>query len=258
MVSIGLADELEVAELPAGSESLLEVVDETGGAAGGDETGGAAGGGRPAVPAGPDNLVLRALDLAGRAARVRLVKRIPAGAGLGGGSSDAAAVLRWAGVGDAGVAVRLGADVPFCLAGGRAMVRGVGEEVQPLPLAELGGLAVLTCTPPLGVSTPDCYRAFDELGPGAPDPDRRNDLEHAALAVAPALALWRDALAAVSGRRPQLAGSGSTWFVELGPGSAPGPATALARASELAAELRHALAAAGARAIVAASGVEGS
>ncbi len=68
------------------------------------------------------NLIVQALAAAGRRARVRVVKRIPPGAGLGGGSSDAAAVLRWAGVDDLATAARLGADVPFCLVGGRARV----------------------------------------------------------------------------------------------------------------------------------------
>ena len=69
---------------------------------------------------------------------MRLEKRIPSGAGLGGGSADAAAVLRWAGVTDLEVAARLGADVPFCLVGGRARVTGVGEAVAPLPVRGRG------------------------------------------------------------------------------------------------------------------------
>ncbi len=64
---------------------------------------------------------------------VRLTKRIPPGAGLGGGSADAAAVLRWAGVvDDVALAARLGADVPFCVRGGRARVTGIGEVLEPL------------------------------------------------------------------------------------------------------------------------------
>src|SRR5207302_906468 len=61
------------------------------------------------------NLVRRALAVVGRTAHVRVDKRIPPGAGLGGGSADAAAVLRWAGVDDAPRAATLGADVPFCV-----------------------------------------------------------------------------------------------------------------------------------------------
>ena len=79
-----------------------------------------------------NNLITRALALVGQTARVTVDKKIPAGAGLGGGSADAAAILRWAGYTDVQGAAELGADVPFCLVGGRAGVRGIGEIVQPL------------------------------------------------------------------------------------------------------------------------------
>ena len=78
-----------------------------------------------------DNLITRALALVGRTARVAVNKQIPTGAGLGGGSADAAAILRWAGYTDVEGAAQLGADVPFCLVGGRARVQGIGELVQP-------------------------------------------------------------------------------------------------------------------------------
>ena len=77
------------------------------------------GPGRNVLP--PEDLVSRALTAVGRQAHVVVDKRIPAGAGLGGGSADAAAVLRWAGCDDLGVAAAIGADVPFCLVGGRAL-----------------------------------------------------------------------------------------------------------------------------------------
>src|SRR3954451_1128698 len=86
-----------------------------------------------AVPFDDDNLIRKALRAAGRSAQVRVEKRIPPGAGLGGGSADAAAVLRWAGIDDVEVAVGLGADVPFCVHGGRARVTGIGEVLEPLP-----------------------------------------------------------------------------------------------------------------------------
>jgi len=167
------------------------------------------------VPAGPDNLVARALELVGRRARVRITKRIPAGAGLGGGSADAAAVLRWAGCDDLGLAARLGADVPFCLLGGRARVSGVGEVVQPLPPVRRNFTLVL---PPLSCPTAEVYRAWDRLG--GPTGPGSNDLETAAVAVVPELARWRDRLADATKTRPHLAGSGSTWFVD---GAFPGP-----------------------------------
>jgi 4-diphosphocytidyl-2-C-methyl-D-erythritol kinase len=155
------------------------------------------------------SLVTRALEAVGRQAFVRLEKRIPVGGGLGGGSADAAAVLRWAGCSDPDVALSLGADVPFCLVGGRAMVRGVGDEIEALPF-EPRTFTLLT--PPLSVSTEAVYAAWDELG--GPTGDNGNDLEPAALTVEPRLAIWRDQLADATGRTPRLAGSGSTWFVE--------------------------------------------
>ena len=84
------------------------------------------------MPLDEHNLVAKALRLAGRSAAVHLHKAIPHGGGLGGGSSDAAAVLRWAGYTDLAGASRVGADVSFCLVGGRARVRGIGELVEPL------------------------------------------------------------------------------------------------------------------------------
>lgn len=158
---------------------------------------------------GDDNLVVRALAAVGRRAHVRLDKAIPVGAGLGGGSADAAAVLRWAGCRDLAVAASLGADVPFCLVGGRARVTGIGDAVEPLAF-EHRDYTLLT--PPLAVSTPAVYAAWDRLG--GPVGDNGNDLEPAALTVEPELARWRDRLGDLSGRTPRLAGSGSTWFVE--------------------------------------------
>jgi 4-diphosphocytidyl-2-C-methyl-D-erythritol kinase len=193
MVTLDLADELTFA---AGDD--FEVV-------------GAAGAALPeglAIPYGEQNLVRRALAALDRRASVRLVKRIPAGAGLGGGSADAAAVLRWAGCGDASVAASLGADVPFCLVGGRARVTGVGEVVTPLAPVEATYTLLI---PPFGVATVEVYRAWDRLG--GPTAEGPNDLEAAALDVAPDLARWRDRLGDATGATPGLAGSGSTWFV---------------------------------------------
>ena len=168
-------------------------------------------GGDGVVALGPDddNLVNKALRLCGREASVALHKRIPPGAGLGGGSADAAAVLRWAGYRDLDGAASIGADVAFCLVGGRARVRGIGEQIEPLPF-EARTYTLLT--PPFGCATPAVYAAWDEMG--GPVGDHGNDLEAAALRVAPELARWRDELAAVAEQRPRLAGSGSTWFVE--------------------------------------------
>jgi 4-diphosphocytidyl-2-C-methyl-D-erythritol kinase len=178
-------------------------------------------GAAPDVPLDDENLVRRALAAVDRTARVRLRKRIPSGAGLGGGSSDAAAVLRWAGRTDLALAATLGADVPFCVVGGRARVRGIGEDVEPLPPLEL---TFTLLTPPIHCSTAAVYRAWDDLGgPTAAGP---NDLEPAALLVAPELAGWRDRLQEATGQVPVLAGSGSTWFVE---GAHPGPGHVIVR-----------------------------
>lgn len=199
MVTLDLHDVLEVS--PGDG---LDVVFE----------GPAAGG--AGLPVGSDeaNLVRRALRLVDRRAHVLLRKRIPAGAGLGGGSADAAAILRWAGVDDVAVAASLGADVPFCVAGGRARVSGIGDVLEPLPPVERAFTLVI---PPLSCSTPAVYRAWDALG-GPRHPG--NDLVPAALVVEPRLAGYRDALERATGVTPVLAGSGSTWFVA---GAHPGP-----------------------------------
>ena len=200
MVCIDLHDLLEL-----GPGEGVEVIDETVGGAGvGDLDGGAA------------NLVSRALSAVGRRAAVRLTKRIPVGAGLGGGSADAAAVLRWAGCDDPSVGLGLGADVPFCMVGGRARVRGVGEGLEPLAHEDRRYLLVL---PPLSVGTAAAYRAYDDGARLAPGDDAGNDLEAAAMTVCPALVQWRRALADASGMRPRLAGSGAAWFVEDEAGS---------------------------------------
>jgi 4-diphosphocytidyl-2-C-methyl-D-erythritol kinase len=188
MVTLDLADELTFSDGDG-----LEVVGATG----------------LAVGAGDDNLVRRALVAVGRTAHVRLVKRIPAGAGLGGGSADAAAVLRWAACADTDLAATLGADVPFCLVGGRGRVTGIGEVIEPLPPVDR---TFTLLTPPFGVATPAVYRAWDDLG--GPRGESGNDLEPAALVVEPRLGEWRARLADATGRTPVLAGSGSTWFVE--------------------------------------------
>ena len=171
----------------------------------------------PGLSVGADNLVLRALDAVGRSARVRLIKRIPVGAGLGGGSADAAAILRWAGWTDLLVAAELGADVPFCVAGGRALVKGIGESVTPLAHQEQEFTLLM---PPFGMDTGAVYRAWDSMsraGSLPPAGTSDNDLEAPALSVEPRLGLWRQAFAAATGIEPRLAGSGSTWFVDGGP-----------------------------------------
>jgi len=128
--------------------------------------------GRYSVPADETNLVLRAARALGEghpghAARLTLRKSIPAGAGLGGGSSNAAATLMgldrlWQFETDPGVmngiARRLGMDVPFFLYGGRCLAVGRGDEVLPLPDGD--AWSVVVAWPGLHMSTKDVYDAL--------------------------------------------------------------------------------------------------
>ena len=114
-----------------------------------------------------------------------IAKRVPVAAGMGGGSSDAAAALRLAAHAAGGapaellheLAVALGADVPALLAGGRVLITGAGEHVDRLPEPEPFALVVVASD--AGLSTPDVYREFDRLG-GARTPA---ELEAAAAAA---------------------------------------------------------------------------
>ncbi len=160
------------------------------------------------MPLDESNLVSRALHHAGRTAAVHIHKVLPHGGGLGGGSADAAAVLRWAGYRDVQGAASLGADVAFCLVGGRARVRGIGELVEPLPFEAIDITLVI---PPLSLSSPFVFRMWDDLG--GPRSDGANDLEPAAVSAFTALARWRDRIREAAESAPTLAGSGATWFL---------------------------------------------
>lgn len=178
--------------------------------------------GRDGVPGGAGNLVSGALRALDRRADIELIKRVPPGAGLGGGSADAAAVLRWAECRDPEVALNLGADVPFCVTGGRALVRGIGEQIEPLPYEDRAFTLLLL---PFGMDTAAVYRAWDRMASDRPTPPGTvtgqipggNDLEAAALQVDHRLAGWKAVFADATNREPRLAGSGSTWFVEGSP-----------------------------------------
>jgi len=189
------------------------------------------------IPADGTNLVLRAAralsERTGPApgARIRLVKRIPVGAGLGGGSADAAAALLglnalW-GLGltreELGsVAASVGSDVAFFLFGGRARGTGRGERIEPLPDAPDESLVLLF--PPFGMPTPDVYRSLDtsplpvppRRGPAGKAPPDRNDLEAAAERLRPELAALRASLRAAGASPARLSGSGSTVFGVFG------------------------------------------
>lgn len=100
---------------------------------------------------------------------IRITKRIPSQAGLGGGSADAAAVLRalnrhfgsplsiWA---LAELGAQIGSDVPFCVVGGTVMCEGRGERMRKLP--DMPDCVVVVCKPEFSISTPELYRVIDE------------------------------------------------------------------------------------------------
>jgi 4-diphosphocytidyl-2-C-methyl-D-erythritol kinase len=181
-----------------------------------------------------EKLLVRA-GRSGHGVRLVLRKHIPAGAGLGGGSADAAAALLAVrhllevDVGDdelLELAAEIGSDVSFCLRGGSAWMRGRGELIEPLALPH--GLGFLVAIPPFRLSTPAVYKAWDRLGgPHAersvPAPrrilgvlsDLSNDLEPAAEAVEPRLREFRTALEAATGSPALLAGSGSAYVVPV-------------------------------------------
>jgi 4-diphosphocytidyl-2-C-methyl-D-erythritol kinase len=191
MVTIDLVDEVSI--VPA-TETVLDIVGEF------------SGGVDPGA-----NTVLSALAAVRRAAHVRVTKRIPAGGGLGGGSADAAAVLRWSGVTDVPRALALGSDVPFCVRGGRARVRGVGEIVEPLATLRRDVTLLLA---PFPVSTAACYRAYDDLVASGSRPSGRNHLTVPARLVEPRLGVAIDWVRAEVGQPVEVSGSGSTMFLE--------------------------------------------
>jgi 4-diphosphocytidyl-2-C-methyl-D-erythritol kinase len=189
-----------------------------------------------AVPRGPENLAWRAAEAffcetqIAVGAAITLKKKIPSGAGLGGGSSDAAAVLL--GLEELygfpledsrrrELALGLGSDVPFFLLGTAARGRGRGEILEPCPSPWRGDL--LLCKPPFGVSTPWAYREFERLartaspGDGCGEPELwRNDLEAPVFSkflVLPDLGNWLRARPGV--RAVMMCGSGSTLLAAL-------------------------------------------
>jgi 4-diphosphocytidyl-2-C-methyl-D-erythritol kinase len=153
---------------------------------------------------------------------IQVEKRIPIGAGLGGGSSDAAATL-WA-IDQltppplsqehlVHLATYIGSDVPLFLTGGRMCVRGRGEQIRPLPAR--GEEYFLLVVPPIRCSTSTVYAHFDRMGD--PHPTREpapgeNDLEAPALHLYPALTTYRHAVAALNAPYFGMSGSGSTFF----------------------------------------------
>ena len=147
---------------------------------------------------------------------LRLEKRIPTGAGLGGGSADAAAVLRLLNrlYGEPlseealyPLAAGLGADVPFCLHGGKCLCTGVGEELTPLPDGETLYLVIAKGRGSL--STAEMYHRLDE---DFAETDALNQFEPIAEALLPEIRAVREALRSAGGGGARMTGSGSALF----------------------------------------------
>lgn len=197
--------------------------------------------GQAQVPSDGANLVLKAASLlreitnTKRGAQIRLKKAIPVSAGLGGGSADAAAALvglnRLWGLGLsekdlAALALKVGADVPFCLIGGLARARGVGDVLAPLQCRT--GFHLVIVKPTIGLSTPAVFAAYDAMPhkPRGPAPDAAtravtegdasalagamgNALQPAAILLRPEIAVCIQALEHMGALRAQMTGSGS-------------------------------------------------
>lgn len=178
------------------------------------------------------NLVLRAARLFGseKGARLSLTKNLPVAAGLGGGSSDAAAALKllsalWDLPLPEAEAARLGADLPVCLRGAPARVRGIGEIVEPVTLP---GFALLLVNPGTALSTAEVFKAYAGDATPAPDtPDgfadldallaylqaSANDLEAPAQRLRPEIAAVLAAIAETPDcRLARMSGSGASCF----------------------------------------------
>jgi 4-diphosphocytidyl-2-C-methyl-D-erythritol kinase len=157
-----------------------------------------------------DNLAMKAARAVGGKAALTLDKRLPVAAGLGGGSADAAAVLRMFG-GSMEIAASLGADVPACLLSRTARGEGRGDRVEPVDLG-LSGLPVLLVNPGIPLSTAAVFAAWDgvDRGPLGDWEEGRNDLEAPARRLVPEIA---DVRRALSGARiARMSGSGATCF----------------------------------------------
>lgn len=173
-----------------------------------------------------DNLILRALAAAkAKPHSVDLEKNLPISAGIGGGSANAAAILRMCGVDDMSMATALGADVPVCLLSKTAHMTGIGEEVKVMP--NMGQLHAVLVNPRVAVSTGTIFKAFDAAPDIRETPrpmkasgdllaralDGRNDLEPIAIGEAPIIGDVLRLLASQNGcQLARMSGSGATCF----------------------------------------------
>lgn len=160
-----------------------------------------------------DNMVLKAARAMGASAALTLDKRLPVAAGLGGGSADAAAVLRMFGAATAeSVAAALGADVPACLLSRAARGEGRGDALTALLDESLTGTPVLLVNPGVPLSTAAVFAAWDGIdrGPLGGWREGRNDLQAPAARLVPEI---EHVLAALEGAPiARMSGSGATCF----------------------------------------------
>ncbi len=183
------------------------------------------------VPQDHTNLSLRAADFMGATVFVELEKHLPNAAGIGGGSSDAAATLRaisnLTGTPIPKNCITLGADIPLCLHGTAARMRGIGDIIEPLP--GLPALHAVLINPNLAVPTPGVFRQLTHRR-NTPMPaqlptletpaalidflqEMRNDLEAPAIKTEPVIAQVFEALQVTPGcRLARMSGSGGTCF----------------------------------------------
>lgn len=178
------------------------------------------------VPDDARNLCWKAAKAFGQPVAIRLEKHLPAAAGIGGGSSDAAAVLRAMGRLFAQPAaldpMRLGADVPVCLDARAARMQGVGERLTPVGVPPLHAVLV---NPGVAVETPKVFAQLpckthppmSELPTGAGFLDwlamQRNDLQTPAITLQPVIGTVLERLSALNGvRLVRMSGSGATCF----------------------------------------------
>lgn len=177
----------------------------------------------PGVPADARNLVWRAALAAGWTGHIALEKNLPHGAGIGGGSSDAAAVLRHLGQGDLDTAESLGADVPVCLSAVPKRMQGIGEILTPL--TGLPELDIVLVNPGGHLATPGVFGAlrekFNDQMEGLDSwitrdgfvawlARQRNDLQAPAIALAPQIS--GALLALEDAELARMSGSGATCF----------------------------------------------
>lgn len=172
----------------------------------------------PTIPVDDTNLVLRAARAVGAEnVAIDLRKRIPAGGGLGGGSSNAATTLRALGADRADlkeIALHLGSDVPFFLVGGTAYARGRGEILTPLP--PMTGIPLLLLLPEERVLTKDAFARITHYSPPLGIDAWRdftsftNDFEEPVFAMLPRLRTLKARLYDAGARWAGMSGSGST------------------------------------------------